>query len=236
MASFERASALERALAENAYFVKYKDKLAALKASDPATYERRLELIHARSAPPAPVPLAQGVDVAKLRALDAAAVASLWRARYSTTPGCVSAAIPGATWRGIAAAARARPLFLYPLPGEDAWTLYVGQWRGTALQFCALADYQRRGAAAAVVVVLQHFDELLESHDLALMLGGGARGAADDAALDARELQLLAYLVQYFHTDAAGLALLAKFHASPGEAIHLEIIAAAKRATAPPAD
>lgn len=239
MASFDASelSGLERALAHNAYFVKYKDKLGALKVSDPAKYRDRLELIYRQSVPPPAAPaLAQGMDLKKLSALEPAAVRSLWRARYSTTPGVVAAAIDGATWRGVAARAKENPLFLYPMPAEEEWALYVGQWRGTTLQFTTLADYQRRGASAAVVVVLQHFDELLASHDLALMLGGATEAAAATPPLDARELQLLAYLVQYFHVDPDGLELLTRFNANPGEAIHLEIIAAVKKATAPPAD
>ena len=233
----DELAALEASLATNPYFVKYGAKLSELKKRDPATYRSRLALMQqqqARAAPPAPVApvaLAQGVDVAKLAALDAKAVGELWRARYSTSPGTVSAVIPGSIWRGVAARAAESPLFLYPMPQEDEWRLYVGQWRGLSLLVTPLSDYRARGADAPVAVVLQHFDELLASHDLALMLGGAAaRGAAP---LDARELQLLALLVQHFHTDPAGLELLTRFNARPGESIHVEIIAAAKAAMMP---
>ena len=235
--------ALEAALADNPYVLRYRAKLSALKESDVETYRKRLALIQqqqrappAASAPPAPAPtpvaLAQGVDLQKLAQLDATSIGELWRARYSTSPGCVSAAIPGATWRGMARRAAESPLFLYPLPQEDSWALYVGQWRGRSLLVTPLADYQRCGAGAEVVVVLQHFDELLESHDLCLMLGGATKAGAPPP-LDARELQLLAYLVQHFHTAPEGLELLTRFNATPGERIHLEICAEVKRACAP---
>ena len=178
--------------------------------------------------------LAQGVDLKKLSGLDATSVSELWQARYSVVPGVVSASIPGSTWRGMAARAAQNPLFLYPMPEDDSWTLFIGQWRERSLLLTRLSDYKARGADADVVVVLQHFDELLESHDLTLMLGGGT--SASSPALDPRELQLLAYLVQHFHTNPEGLELLTRFNANPGEAIHLEIIAAVKKATAPPGD
>ena len=43
-------ASLEAALADNAYYVKYREKLSALKASDPATYRRRLELMAKQAA------------------------------------------------------------------------------------------------------------------------------------------------------------------------------------------
>ena len=145
-AQLDELAALEASLATNPYLVKYGDKLSELKKRDPATYRSRLALMlqqQARAAPPAPVApvaLAQGVDVAKLAALDAKAVGELWRARYSTSPGTVSAVIPGSIWRGMAARAAESPLFLYPMPQEDEWRLYVGQWRGLSLLVTPLSD------------------------------------------------------------------------------------------------
>ena len=239
-------ASLEAALADNAYYVKYREKLSALKASDPATYRRRLELMAKQAAdaarPPAARPppprLDSGVDVAKLAQLDAAGVRALWRARFEHAPGCVAAAVDGATWRAIAAEAAASPVFLYPVPRDDAWALVVGEWRGAGtLQLTPLDVYQRRGAAdAPVAAVLQHYTELLDSHGLALMLGGAPRGAT---GLDVRELQLVAQLVPHFHTTPGGVALLRRFNegaaaAGSGE-IHLEIIAAVQALAAPAA-
>ena len=105
-----------------------------------------------------------------------------------------------------------------------------------ALALYALHARTSQRTDAPVAAVLQHYTELLDSHGLALMLGGAPRGAA---GLDVRELQLVAQLVPHFHTTPGGVALLRRFNegaaaAGSGE-IHLEIIAAVQALAAPAA-
>ena len=69
--------------------------------------------------------------------------------------------------------------------------------------------------------------------------GGEGRGVPVNWVVDVADHALTWFLgtafeyVQHFHTDPAGLELLTRFNARPGESIHVEIIAAAKAAMMP---
>ena len=85
--------------------------------------------------------------------------------------GRVAAAIDGAAWRAIAAAAAECPIFLYPVPRVGEWVLFVGQWRGDTLQVrvavhesmavvvvnCAFPSSRRRIAETTYSVFMSSF-------------------------------------------------------------------------------
>ena len=181
-------ASLEAALADNAYYVKYREKLAhsSVRPADVPPPARSGEVAADASAAagraPPPPRLDSGVDVAKLAQLDAAGVRR--RGARPSSAGCVPPAVGGSDVcdRGRGGGA---PVFLYPVPRGNAWALVVGEWRGAGTLQLARSTYQRRGAAMRRSRPCCSTTPSCSTRRLALMLGGAPRGAA---GLDVREL------------------------------------------------
>lgn len=248
--SAAKIAELENQLAENPYFVKFKDRIEALKQSDPDTYIQRLQLMldqtekqkkkdagdpktldqitkeqqEAAAAQPsyvAPKSLDKIMKVELLADKTTEQITELWKA-YQTPRDSVFAVINKQYWGYISIMAQAFPTFIYPLPRDNnQWFFYVGQWGGNEINFTSLEHYKLNGPDAPVLLSMCHYPELVESKGICLMVGD-----VDSNLIRKEDAHLLAMYVQYFHTEEKGMNLIKKFSTAPQDFKYEDVIKA----------
>lgn len=241
---------LENKLFDNPYFVKFKDRIVSLKESDPEKYMQRLQLMFdqhqaqkkkeaelsksldevtaeqaaSASAQPsyvAPKTLDSIMKVERLKNKDAEEIGNIWR-KFHAHRSAVFASISQQYWEYFVAIKMHFPVFVYPLPKDDGkWLFYVGQWGGNELNFTSLEHYKLRGPDAPVLLTLCHYPDLVEAKKIVLMVGD-----VDESLIKREDAQLLAYQVQYFHTEAKGMSLVQVFNSTPQEFKYDDVIKA----------
>jgi len=248
--SAAKITELEEQLAQNPYFIKFKDRIQKLKESDPDTYLKRLELMldqtekqkkkdtgdpktleqitkeqkEAAAAQPtyvAPKTLDKIMKVELLADKTPEQITELWKA-YQTPRDSVFAVINAQYWSYISVMAQAFPTFIYPLPRDNnQWFFYVGQWGGNEINFTSLEHYKLNGPDAPVLLSMCHYPDLMESKGLCLMVGD-----VDSSLIRKEDAHLLAMYVQYFHTEEKGMNLVKKFSTAPQDFKYEDVIAA----------
>lgn len=147
----------------------------------------------------------------------------------------LSASLPKNTYTKMLELARSDPFFVLPLPrtgkdgAEDAFEMFYMQWlfhpapsppplaNGkpalplppvTSVIFTPLEEFKQAGEWAQPYLVLTHYPDLADSHDMVLMRGeistqsaGGPPGAVDNPGylLTQQEAQLLSLALQRFY-------------------------------------
>lgn len=123
-------------------------------------------------------PLSAILDLDKARTLPDKELTAIWRLRHAHDPQTLCAAIPGATYAAMEAAARSAPQFVLPVPHPEQgaeihflqWTFDAASNTSTVL-FTQLAEYKARGEFAQPHTTITHHKDLLDERGLVLMQG-----------------------------------------------------------------
>ncbi|XP_076813198.1 ATP synthase mitochondrial F1 complex assembly factor 1-like [Clavelina lepadiformis] len=143
----------------------------------------------------------------KIRTLPVEEITNLWVQHYASKD-AVCAVIKPDAYKTIKTIGSVWPVFVYPLPRQDGFEMFVGQFASDEFHFTSLINYQRHRDNAPSQLTLKHYTELENDKGIILM-----SGMVLDEALSVVDAQLLAYQVQYFtkkHPD-----LIKKFNNSP---------------------
>ncbi|PKS06424.1 hypothetical protein jhhlp_007172 [Lomentospora prolificans] len=132
----------------------------------------------ASKAAPTVKPLSSILDLEKARTLPDKELTAIWRLRHAHDPQTLCAAISGATYAAMEAAARSAPQFVLPVPHPEQgaeihfleWTFDAESKTSTVL-FTQLAEYKARGEFAQPHTTITHHKDLLDERGLVLMQG-----------------------------------------------------------------
>ncbi|GAA5905843.1 Atp11p [Sporobolomyces salmoneus] len=189
----------------------------------PSSSKSNSQAVPAKKKGDSPVkPLHDIMDLSKVSELTSSALAQLWTT-YHQAKGFLSAAIPTETYLKMVSNARKYPLFVVPLQrdviGEtpdgtqtdQAVEMHILNWAllpppetatepvpsPSSVLFTPLAEYKSRQEYAQPYLILTHYTDLSNSHDLVLMRGE----ITPNVSLDDTEAQILAIRMQLFYHD-----------------------------------
>ncbi|BGP00228.1 Protein ATP11, mitochondrial [Rhodotorula toruloides] len=189
-------------------------------------------------------PLNDIMDLSKASDLTTPALSQLWTA-YHQSKGFLSAAVPMETYLRMINSARKYPLFVLPLArvaelpeGQEdasATEMHLLEWSllpqpagvnepvppPSTVLFTPLAEYKARQEYAQPYLILTHYTDLANSHNVVLMRGE----ITPNVALNSTDAQVLAVRMQLFYNDTgkggdieqARRELLRTFHEAPEE-------------------
>ncbi|XP_050817698.1 ATP synthase mitochondrial F1 complex assembly factor 1 isoform X2 [Gopherus flavomarginatus] len=225
----------EPGLEGNPFYGRYRDKIQALRRSNPSVFESRME--KRSEVKKQPVGHSKQMEFIKYMEEKAEALGTkaskegftkdktldsilnvemvkektpeeikqIWK-QYFSAKNTVYAVIP----------------FLCALPRKEGYEFFVGQWSGTELHFTALINVQTRGETAASQLILYHYPELQKEKGIVLMTA-----EMDSRFLNVPEAQCLANQVQLFYaTDRPETyGLVETFNHRPNEFKYMAVIA-----------
>ncbi|XP_065265283.1 ATP synthase mitochondrial F1 complex assembly factor 1 isoform X2 [Emys orbicularis] len=225
----------EPGLEENPFYGRYRDKIQALRRSNPGVFESRMEkrsevkkqpvghskqmefIRYMEEKAEALGTKASKEGFTKDKTLDSVLnvemvkektpeeIKQIWK-QYFSAKDTVYAVIP----------------FLCALPRKEGYEFFVGQWSGTELHFTALINIQTRGETAASQLILYHYPELQKEKGIVLMTA-----EMDSSFLNVPEAQCIANQVQLFyatdHPETYGLV--ETFNHRPNEFKYMAVIA-----------
>ena len=165
----------------------------------------------AAAVPPVPKatgapPLSSILDLPRVQALPDRELEAVWRLRHAADARSLSAVVPAATYARMAAAGRAHPQFVMPVPHEGRGAeMHVLQWTfdaggSSTVLFARLAEYKLRGEFATPHTTVTHYADLAAERGVVLMRGR----TADDAGVTPDEARWLVMCLQRFYGAADG--------------------------------
>uniref|UniRef100_A0A8C6SKR3 ATP synthase mitochondrial F1 complex assembly factor 1 n=1 Tax=Neogobius melanostomus TaxID=47308 RepID=A0A8C6SKR3_9GOBI len=199
-------------LNQNPFFSKYREKIQALRRSDPREYEarmeRRSELQQEKVGHSRQEEFIRATE--KTQTLDS--ILNLELVQDKTGPE-ISQFMFSSVHVFLGSCF---PQFLFALPRSDGYEFVLGQWSGLELHFTSLINIQ----SAPSQLVLVHYPEL-KHKGIVLMTA-----ERDGYAMGVAEAQCLANQVQLFYggRDAA-FRLVEAFNHRPAEFKHMDMIA-----------
>lgn len=166
------------------------------------------------------------VKIEKLVGETPETISELWNT-YHAFKNCLSAVVPGETYRSLIQKFREFPQFLVPLPrGVSGHEFYFMQAHFHQVYFTSLGDYKNYGSQARPHLILTHYPELLNSKNIVLMRGelGSYEGA--QVPLSIEEAKLLVIRLQQFYLTGspAKKTLVQIFNTHPHEFDHLSLL------------
>uniref|UniRef100_A0A8C3SCM1 ATP synthase mitochondrial F1 complex assembly factor 1 n=1 Tax=Chelydra serpentina TaxID=8475 RepID=A0A8C3SCM1_CHESE len=235
----------EPGLEENPFYGSYRDKIQALRRSNPGVYESRMEkrsevkkqpvghskqmeFIRYMEEKARPIvnfiqyhSLDSILNVEMVKEKTPEEIKQIWK-QYFSAKDTVYAVIPAETFDLIWKRAQDCPSFLCALPRKEGYEFFVGQWSGTELHFTALINIQTRGETASSQLILYHYPELQKEKGIVLMTA-----EMDSNFLNVPEAQCLANQVQLFYaTDRPGTyGLVETFNHRPNEFKYMAVLA-----------
>lgn len=163
-------------------------------------------------------PLGTILKLELLKDLSPEDVANLWL-EYHKDKDCVSAVIPASAYATLIDRAQACPMFLYPLPRDDGFEFYYSQWFGHQCAYTPLIEYQARQEDAEPHMLMNHYQEVRESHGLVLMVG------ELESKLKSSDAHILASQVaMYYAGSDTAFSLVETFNHRPAEFDHNVVI------------
>ncbi|XP_074859327.1 ATP synthase mitochondrial F1 complex assembly factor 1 [Carettochelys insculpta] len=241
----------EPGLEENPFYGRYRDKIQALRRSNPEVFESRLE--KRSEVKKQPVGQSKQMDfvrymeekaealgtksskegftkdktldsilnVEKVKEKTPEEIKQIWQ-QYFSAKDTVYAVIPAETFGLMWERAQNCPSFLYALPRKEGYEFFVGQWAGSQLHFTALINIQTRGETASTQLILYHYPELQKEKGIVLMTA-----EMDSSFLNVPEAQCIANQVQLFYaTDRPETyGLVETFNHRPNEFKYMAVIA-----------
>eukprot|EP00040_Diaphanoeca_grandis_P027759 m.158839 g.158839 ORF g.158839 m.158839 type:complete len:317 (-) comp31110_c0_seq3:156-1106(-) len=130
--------------------------------------------------------------------LDVDAITVVWKA-YHDEKESICAVVPVDNYTILRKRALSNPNFIFPLPREQGFEFFYGQWRGHQFAFTSMLEYKTHEDNARPFLLLNHYVELAETKDVVLMSG------ELDENMSPFDAQLLANQIQLFYlgTDDA---------------------------------
>lgn len=241
----------EPGLEGNPFYGRYRDKIQALRRSNPGVFESRME--KRSEVKKQPVGHSKQMEFIKYMEEKAEALGTkaskegftkdktldsilnvemvkektpeeikqIWK-QYFSAKDTVYAVIPAETFDLIWKRSQNCPSFLCALPRKEGYEFFVGLWSGTELHFTALINIQTRGETAASQLILYHYPELQKEKGIVLMTA-----EMDSSFLNVPAAQCLANQVQLFyatdHPETYGLV--ETFNHKPNEFKYMAVIA-----------
>lgn len=212
-----RAATNWKDVLDNPFYEKYKKKLEKIQGTPE-------KFVKAEKAPPdmlsrpffSPVQmqneaLDQVMKVELIEHKSKDEIAQIW-VEYHKTKNCVSAIILSDSYLQLQAKAMHCPMFVYPLPRNEGYEIWLSQFSGQKCYFTSLINYQTFQENAPHSFVLTHYTEFLETKGLVL-----ARGEVDPSHLNTLEAQTLTNQMQlYYASQRADLyAMVRQFNHDP---------------------
>lgn len=113
------------------------------------------------------------------------------------------------------------PCFVFPLPRDKGYEFIVVQFAGHEAHFTSLVNYQAYKENAPECLTMVHYPDLKEERGIVLM-----QGEFNKDILNAYEAQFLVNQLQLYYSSSskARTALLEKFHTSPDQFKHMELV------------
>ena len=155
------------------------------------------------------------VDLMKDKTKDE--VANIWK-QYFSTHNSICAIIPKKKFTQISTLATVCPQFIYPVPRDEGYEMYLGQWQDNMMFFTSLVYYHKHGEHAPPQLSMHHYPNLQESHGIVLMAS-----RIDTNQISVQDAQFLAYLVELFYGTDDG-ELVRKFRYQPETFSHEMVI------------
>jgi len=163
-------------------------------------------------------PLGSILKLELLADLSPEEVSNLWL-EYHKDKESVSAVIPTSTYANMLDRAGVCPMFLYPMPRDDGFEFFYAQWFGHQCAFTPLIEYQARQADATPHMLMNHYQELRDSHGIVLMAG------ELEPKLKSSDAHILASQVaMYYAGPDTAFSLVETFNLRPDMFDHNEVI------------
>lgn len=137
-------------------------------------------------------------------------VGEIWKTYFAQVDS-ICAVIPKKKYIQINTLATVCPQFVYPVPRDDGYEFFIGEWKGDMLFFTSLAHYQKHAENAPIAVSMHHYANLQESHGIVLM---ASKITSDHCSI--QDAQFLAYAVELFYGTDEG-KLVKQFRYKPTE-------------------
>ncbi|KAJ9081433.1 hypothetical protein DSO57_1014730 [Entomophthora muscae] len=142
---------------------------------------------------------------------------------------CLSAVVPGATYKSLLKKIQKCPQFLIPLPREEGHEFYFMQTHFHQIYFTSLLEYKTHGSQARPHLILTHYPELLDSKDIVLMRGDLGNDPSDfhgRIPLSLPDAKLLVYLFQQFYITGGPekQKLVEVFNTAPSQFDHQKLL------------
>lgn len=144
-------------------------------------------------------------------------VTTIWK-QFFSTHNSICAIIPKKKFTQISTLASVCPQFIYPVPRDDGYEMFLGQWQDNMIFFTSIIYYQKHGEHAPSQLSMHHYPNLQESHDIVLMAS-----RVDPEQISVQDAQFLAYLVELFYGTDDG-ELVRKFRYQPDTFSHEMVI------------
>ena len=137
-------------------------------------------------------------------------ISDIWKTYFSSMDS-ICAVIPKKKYVQINTLATVCPQFIYPVPRDDGYEFFLGEWKGDMLFFTSLVHYQKHGENAPMAVAMHHYPNLQDSHGIVLM---ASKIQSEHVAV--QDAQFLAYAVELFYGTDDG-ELVRQFRYKPQE-------------------
>jgi ATP synthase F1 complex assembly factor 1 len=137
-------------------------------------------------------------------------VSEIWKTYFAQVDS-ICAVVPKKKYVQIHTLATVCPQFVYPVPRDDGYEFFVGEWKGDMLFFTSLVHYQKHGENAPIAISMHHYTDLQESHGIVLM---ASKVSSEHCAI--QDAQFLAYAVELFYGTDEG-KLVKQFRFKPTE-------------------
>jgi len=151
-------------------------------------------------------------DLSKLMKLEliqdksAEEIGSIWK-QYFAQENSICAVIKKRKYTQLSTLALVCPQFIYPVPRDEGYEIYLGEWRDNMLFFTSLVQYKAHQENAPVAVAMHHYTNLQDSHGMVLM---AAKVNTDQISV--QDAQFLAYCVELFYgTDDGELVRMFRY-------------------------
>uniref|UniRef100_A0A8C8RC02 ATP synthase mitochondrial F1 complex assembly factor 1 n=1 Tax=Pelusios castaneus TaxID=367368 RepID=A0A8C8RC02_9SAUR len=229
----------EPGLEGNPFYGRYRDKIQALRRSNPEVFESRMEKRSEQKTQPVghskqvefirymedkarPICTLDSIlNVEMVKEKTPEEIKQIWK-QYFSAKDTVYAVIPAETFDLIWKRTQNCPSFLCALPRKEGYEFFVGQWSGTELHFTALINIQTQGETASSQLILYHYPELQKEKGIVLMTA-----EIDSKFLSVPEAQCIANQVQLFYaTDRSETyGLVETFNHRPNEFKYMAVLA-----------
>lgn len=144
-------------------------------------------------------------------------VTDIWKTYFSSR-NSICAIIPKKKYVQISTLASLCPQFIYPVPRDEGYEMFLGQWSDNMIFFTSLIYYKKHGENAPPQLSMHHYPNLQESHGIVLMAA-----KVEENQISVQDSQFLAYLVELFYGTDDG-ELVRKFRYKPDQFSHEEVI------------
>ncbi|PVV01123.1 hypothetical protein BB560_004470, partial [Smittium megazygosporum] len=123
-------------------------------------------------------------------------IGEIW-IEFHNSKNCLSAVVPGDSYKKIMKNSKEYPTFVLPLPRGEGIEFFLVQFQFHQIFFTSLLEFQTKKELARPYLVVTHYTDLIESKEIVLMKGEIIENEGANFGLD--EAKLLALVLQRFY-------------------------------------